>query len=188
MRIRHCLVATLLLLVPLVAQAASLSFGVSNNMAQAAYAARLTDSGLYFNVQGLHNTDHGDVFGAGVDLVSNANPGGSPVTAGIGLKGLWLNPNYHNVGSGEVLAVGGHVNFNFPAYNRVGVSGSLYYAPKVISFGNARRYLGLLARVHYRVLRNASVYVGWNYVTGKFRGTDNLIIDNGLNVGIAMRF
>ncbi|MDN5863632.1 MAG: YfaZ family protein [Gammaproteobacteria bacterium] len=170
------------------AQGSGLDLSVSGNSFRAAFDTEITLSGLDLSFEGLHNTDNGDVFGVGIGLRANANPGRSPVTVLIGLKALWLNPAYSGVDSGYSLALGGGVNYVLPQFNRLSFGARIFWAPGVTSFGNAERYLGGAVRAGYRVLPNGTVYVSYRRVAAAFEGTDSLILDNGLNLGFALRF
>ncbi len=170
------------------AQGSGLDINLSGNAVYAAFDNEITLSGLDLSFQALHNTDDGDVAGVGLGLRANANPGHSPVTALIGVKALWLSPDYTGVDSGYALALGGGVDWVLPSFNRLSFGGRIYWAPNVTSFSNATRYLAEEARAGYRVLPNGTVYLGYRHVTASFEGTDSLIMDNGVNVGFSLRF
>lgn len=188
-RLRWPIVATLVALpVAALAQGSGLDFNLSNHAVRAAYDTEITLSGLDFSLEGLHSTTGGTIAGAGLGLRANANPGSSPVTALIGVKALWVDPDYSGVSSGTALAFGGGVEFALPSYNRISFGGYLYWAPKITSFGNAQRFLEEEARAGYRILPNGTFYIGYRHVTATFKNTDSLVIDNGFNVGMALRF
>lgn len=170
------------------AQGSGLDVNVSNHSVRAAYDTELTFSGLDLSFEGMHNTDYGTLAGAGLGLRANANPSGSPVTVVIGAKALWIDPDYSGISSGQVLALGGGVTFPLPTYNRIVFGGYLYWAPKITSFGNAKRFLEEEVRGGYRLLPNGTVYLGYRHVTAAFTNTDNLLIDNGFNLGFELRF
>lgn len=170
------------------AQGSGLDLNISDHSVRAAYDTELTLSGLDLSFEGLHNTDDGNLAGVGLGLRANANPTGSPVTVLIGVKALWLDPNYSGVSSGEALALGGGVHFPLPGYNRIVFGGYIYWAPRVTSFGNSRRFLEEEVRGGYRLLPNGMAYIGYRHVTAAFDNTDNLTIDNGFNVGFELRF
>lgn len=170
------------------AQGSGLDINISGNSVRAAFDREITLSGLDLSFEGLHNSNHGTVADVGIGLRANANPGHSPVTALIGVKALWLNPHYTGISSGYALALGGGVEWRLPAYNRLSFGGYVYWAPSVSSFGNAKRFLEEEVRAGYRVLPNGTVYLGYRHVTARFTNTDSLVMDNGFNVGFALRF
>ncbi|MGH8225082.1 MAG: YfaZ family outer membrane protein [Gammaproteobacteria bacterium] len=170
------------------AQGSGLDVNLSGNSVRLAFDHEITLSGLDLSVEGLHNSDYGTVAGVGLGLRANANPGHSPVTALIGVKALWLNPHYTGISSGYALALGGGVDWQLPSYNRLSFGGYVYWAPSVSSFGNAKRFLEGEIRAGYRVLPNGTVYLGYRHVTASFTNTGSLIMDNGVNLGFALRF
>ncbi len=170
------------------AEGSGLDANISGNSVRMAFDREITLSGLDLSFEGLHNSDHGTVADVGLGLRANANPGHSPVTVLIGVKALWLNPHYSGITSGYALALGGGVDWQLPAYNRVSFGGYVYWAPSVSSFGNAKRFLEGEVRAGYRVLPNGTVYLGYRHVTASFKNTDSLVMDNGLNLGFALRF
>ena len=180
----------LLLAVPMtaLAQGSGLDINISNHSVRAAYATELTLSGLNLSFEGMHNTNYGDFADVGLGLRANTNPGGSPVYAEIGVKGLWINPSYAGVSSGTAVALGGGVQFILPQYNRVVFGGYLYWAPNVTSFGRTQRFLEEALRAGYRILPNGTVYFGYRHVTARFKNAGDLLIDNGFNLGFSLRF
>lgn len=190
MKLRHLWVSGILGLAAVTAwgQGSGLDINVSNNAARVSYDSQIAYSGLDFLFQGLHNTNAGNIAGVGLGLRANANPGGAPITAILGAKALWLDPDYVGVSGGYVVALGGGVEFALPAYNRLVFGGYLYWAPNITSFSNADRYLALEARAGYRLMPNGTIYLGYRHVTARFKGTDSLVMDNGFNLGFSIRF
>jgi len=170
------------------AQGSGLDVNVSNHSIRAAYDTELTLSGLDLSFEGLHNTDRGNIAGAGLGVRANANPGGSPVTVLVGAKALWLDPDVTGVSSSYGVALGGGVNFALPSYNRIAFGGYIYWAPSVSSFGDSERFLEEEVRGGYRLLPNGTVYLGYRHVTARFKNRGEVVMDNGFNLGIALRF
>lgn len=187
---RGWLFAALLVLSPAtaLAQGSGLDVNISNHSVRAAYDTELTLSGLDLSFEAMHNKDNGDFAGAGLGLRADANPGGSPVYALIGVKALWINPSYPGVTQGTALALGGGVELALPQYNRIMFGGYVYWAPSVTSFGNADRFLEEEVRAGYRVLPNGTVYLGYRHATARFKNTADLVMDNGINLGFSLRF
>ncbi|HEX5314339.1 MAG TPA: YfaZ family outer membrane protein [Gammaproteobacteria bacterium] len=191
MKRRHCMMwVAALAFAPAwaLAEGSGLDFNVNAHAVRAAYDSEVTLSGLDFSIEALHNSDNGNVADVGLGLRSNANPGASPVTALIGVKALWVDPSYSGVSAGYGLALGGGVQFSLPSYNRIAFGAALYWAPSVTSFSNLDHFIEEEARAGYRVLPNGTVYLGYRHMTAAFTNTDDLVIDNGFNVGMALRF
>lgn len=187
---RGWIIAAVLSLTPItaLAQGSGLDVNISNHSVRAAYDTELTLSGLYLSFEGLHNTDNGDFADVGFGLRADANPGGSPVYATIGVKALWVNPSYPGTSQGTALALGGGVDMALPQYNRIVFGGYVYWAPSVTSFGQSKRFLEEEVRAGYRVLPNGTIYLGYRHVTARFTNSSDLVIDNGINLGFSLRF
>lgn len=96
-----------------------------------------------------------------VDLVTTGSLGMSGATGAVGVRGFYGNREHF---SGEGLAVGGWISYYFPEYNRIGFSGGLWYAPNILTGGNAQHYFQYGLDVDYQLLRQATVYAGYRRV------------------------
>lgn len=169
------------------AQAANLDFNLGSNAAAVDYTASLTDSGLEGDLLYLHHTNKVDIGAAGVDLVGNASPVGSPLIFGMGGKLFYLNPK-NGEGSGSALGVGAHFRYTWPTYNRFILSGELYYAPNIVSFQNVDHFMLVGVSAGYEVLRNADVYVGYRHVSASFNGSQDVTLDTSFMLGLNLTF
>ena len=185
--LKRCLPAVALLLCCPLAVANGLDLNVNND------AVRLTadfdlSNNLVVDGSWLHHQDRGNVLGAGLHLTGAATGGSNPVHAGLGGRLLWVDSDVGNRDDGQVLAIGGFVTYTLPDYNRFVVGGSLYYAPDVLSFGDATRYTEYNAWAGYSVLRQGQVYLGVRGVSADFKRSDSVTIDTGLHLGLRLRF
>ena len=169
------------------AQGANLDFNLASNAAAVDYTANLTESGLEGDLLYLHHTNKVDVGAAGVDLVGNASPVGSPLLFGVGAKLFYINPK-GGQGSGSALGVGAHVRYTWPTYNRFALGGQLWYAPNIVSFQNVSHFMLVSVDAGYEVLRNADVYVGYRHVTGSFNGSQDVTLDTSFMLGLSLTF
>ncbi|HKT33129.1 MAG TPA: YfaZ family outer membrane protein [Gammaproteobacteria bacterium] len=169
------------------AQANDLNVNLGSNAAAINYAAGLTNTGLQAEFGYLHHTDSVDIGSAGLTVVGNANPVGSPFVFAVGGKAFFISPKQYN-SNGTVLALGGHFNYTWPTYNRFTIGGELYAAPKIVSFNNADRYLQYGVTAGYEILRNAELYVGYRHVSAAFTGTGTVTLDNTFMVGLNLSF
>lgn len=169
------------------ASAASLDLSLANKAARIAYALPLTDTGLHGDFAVLHHEDDGDLFSAGLHLVDDAAGGTEPFKVGIGARLYAVDASAGP--SGTALGIGGWGRYVVPQYNRFAVGGSLHIAPSVTSFGDASRLLELSLRGEYRILRRASVAIGWRRVELDFEGgPSDVKVDDGLHLGIGIEF
>lgn len=174
--------------VGLAAHAANLDINLGSNSAAINYAANLTGSGLEGTVGYLHHTDSVDIGNVGLLVSGNANPTGSPAIFGVGVKAFFISPKQIS-GNGTVLGLGGQFNYTWPDYNRFNIGGELYYAPKIVSFNNANRFLEYGVNAGYEILRNAELYVGWRHVSAAFSSSHgNVTLDSTFMVGLNLNF
>ena len=184
---RRCLPALMIVLFsPLVAAENTIDLNVNNDAARIMAAFELSNN-ILVDGSWFHNSDRGDVVGAGFHVTGDATGGRNPLKAGLGVRLLQVDPD---IGSddGTVLPIGGFVNYTLPEYDRFVVGGSLYYAPDVLSFGDATKYWEYNAWAGYSVLRNGLVYAGLRGIRADFENTSSITLDTGLHVGLRLEF
>ncbi|MGH8372644.1 MAG: YfaZ family outer membrane protein [Gammaproteobacteria bacterium] len=169
------------------ANADNLDVNLGSNAAMVSYSANLTNSGLEGSLGYLHHTDSVDIGSVGLGLVGNASPVGSPLLFGVGGKALFISPKYGSE-NGVAIGLGAHFHYVWPSYNRFAIGGELYYAPSIVSFNHADRYLEFGVRAGYSVLRNAEIYVGYRHVSAAFTNTSNVTLDNTFMAGLTLTF
>lgn len=169
------------------ATADNLDVNLGSNAAAVGYSATLTNTGLEGSLGYLHHTDTVDIGSLGLGLVGNASPVGSPLLFGVGGKLLFISPE-NNVNNGVAIGLGAHFHYVWPSYNRFAIGGEVYYAPNIVSFSHADRYLEFGVRAGYSVLRNAEVYIGYRHVSAAFTGTPSLTLDNTFMAGLSLSF
>ncbi len=112
--------------------------------------------------------------------------GNLPTTAGIGMKAIGYDQD--NL-SGGALGLGGFGTVNIPRVPGLSVTGSLHYAPSILSFGDSDNMTALELRASYRVIRNAEVYGGYRYINTDLQGySGNINLDEGLMAGMKIYF
>jgi hypothetical protein len=119
--------------------------GGTTGMAEAGY--------LY---DGQHDHDHVNFGHLGV--LASGNLGVPESTAGVGLRGFYARRGSFG---GQGLALGGLVDFHVPGLDRLGLMGSLYYAPDVLTGGDYQHYFEFGLDAGYQILREATVYIGY---------------------------
>ncbi|WP_405238866.1 YfaZ family outer membrane protein [Lentisalinibacter orientalis] len=179
--------ALLLLMAAPSAGAADLDINVNDDAARLTYAWQVPERKLQFDAGWLHHQDRGDVGHLGLHLVDLASGGRNPVRGGLGGKLFYTNADRLDE-SGFVVGLGGFLAYTLPTYNRFSVSGHLYFAPDVLAFSGADGYQEFEARLSYNVLREADIYLGARYSKADFDDRGDALIDNGLHVGIQLRF
>jgi hypothetical protein len=123
---------------------------------------------------------------AGLLVTGDAGARDATVTAGVGGRLFVLNGEGSEDGGG--LALGGMVDARLPAFNRVGVIGYGYYAPKASTFGDLEAWWEYAVSADYQVLQGASVYLGWRQVKVDVDGAGTATVDTGWHFGVRLKF
>jgi hypothetical protein len=169
------------------AQAAdTLDFNLASNAVAADFSTSLTETGVEGSLGFLHHTDRVDLFDAGLDVVGNASPVGSPLIFGVGGKFFYISPKGED--NGEALAIGAHFRYTWPYFNRFAIAGELYYAPNIVAFQSADRFWEGRLTANYQILRNADAYMGYRYVSASFDGRPSATLDSSVILGISLTF
>ncbi|MEO8445625.1 MAG: YfaZ family outer membrane protein [Gammaproteobacteria bacterium] len=168
------------------ASAHEIDLSLNSGAFRVVYATPVGD-GLRLEGGWLHDSDEGDLVHAGFLVTGDAAPGNQKVTAGVGARLAFLDAD----GSGRegyALGVGGSLRWVVPRYDRIAVSGEAYWAPNILSGGDAEGYIDSSIRVGYSVTRKAEVYVGARYAGADFDKRPSMLFDTGLHAGFNLRF
>ncbi len=169
------------------AAAADLDLNFNDDAARFTYGWELPERKLRVDAGWLHHQDRGDVGHVGLHLVDLASTGPNPLRGGLGGKLFYADSDRRD-DSGFAVGLGGFLAYTLPQFNRLTVSGHLYFAPDVLAFSGAEGYQEFEARLSYNVLRQADIYLGARYSEADFGNRGKALIDNGLHVGIQLRF
>lgn len=94
--------------------------------------------------------------------------------------------NYGESGSAfNALALGGKVRFS--PMPRVGLSGHLYFAPDITTFGDSNGLTDFMVRADYQVIPQAFAYIGYRSIDVKYPGT-SASIDKDFHIGMKLLF
>ena len=135
----------------------------------------------------LHNSDDGNVISAGLLVTGDVAPAGEKLTGGIGARLAYLDGD-GSQRDGYALGLGGSVRWALPGYERFAVSAEGYWAPEVLSGGDAEEYVDGTVRFGYSVTRQADVYLGARYVRADYDNRPSALFDTGMNIGFNLRF
>jgi hypothetical protein len=161
------------------AVADSIDVNLRDKAVRLTYAANLSSGGLNADFGILHNEDKKQLddtlYHAGL-LVSGENWSESG-TFDISLGGrlIYTSPGTVDLGA---LAFGGKLRFS--PVHRLGIGGSIFYAPSITSFGDADRYVESSVQIDYQVLPQAFIYIGYRNIEVDIEnGPDNIELDEG---------
>jgi hypothetical protein len=163
-----------------------IDLSINSGAFRAAYATSVGD-GLRLEGGWLHDADEGDVIHAGFLVTGDAGSGNQKVTAGVGGRLAYLDGE-GNGREGYALGIGGSLRWVIPRYDRFAVSGEVYWAPDILSGGDADGYVDSSIRLGYSVTRQAEVYVGARYTGASYDNRPDILFDTGMHAGFNLRF
>ena len=168
------------------AAAHEIDLSLNEDALRLAYATEVGD-GLRIDGGFLTDADEGEVVHAGFQVMGEAAPASQKLTAGIGGRLAYLDGD-GSQREGYALGLGGSVRWAVPRYDRFAVTGELYWAPDILTGGDAEEYVDGTVRVGYSVTRQADVYVGARYVSADYDDRPSIKFDTGLHAGLNLRF
>ena len=166
------------------ARADNLDVSLNDNAVRGTYSLDVTgtqglsmDAGIFYN-------DDDDLVGNIGAMVSGQNwsPSGN---FDIKLGGQAIVADA-DPGTAYGLALGGRVRFSPVA--RIGIGGHLFYAPKIVTWGDGERYNDYGVRLDYQLLPQAFVYVGYRKISTKFDNGRTIDFDEDGHIGMQLFF
>ena len=174
------------------AQADALDINLSNDVAQFQYIAPMGDVG-----QGkseghagfLYNDKDNLLVDAGV-LVSNDGDSAALASIGIGIKGVAAKIEKND---SAALALGGQIRITPADDRKFAIVARLYFAPDIVTFGDAEKYYEAIVRAEYNIMQNASAYVGYRKISFDVvrpppASVTEEDLDEGIHVGVRIAF
>lgn len=136
---------------------------------------------------GDNDSQEGDVVHASLLVTGDVAPVGQKLTGGLGARLAYLDGD-GSQREGYALGVGGLLRWAIPRYERFVVSGEYYWAPEILSGGDAEEYMDGTIRLGYSVTRQADIYVGARYTSAEYDDRPEVRFDTGLHLGLELRF
>ncbi|QEP42265.1 hypothetical protein D5085_03405 [Ectothiorhodospiraceae bacterium BW-2] len=84
------------------------------------------------------------------------------------------------------IAIGGQLTLSPMA--RINLSTTLFYAPKILSFGDAENLTEAGLRLGYRIIPPADVYLGYRYVDIDIKERETARLDEQFHIGFQYNF
>lgn len=173
-----------------IAAADTLDIGLSNTTAQFKYGVPTTlaaKSEMYAEV--MYNDKNSVIGGVGL-LVANDELAVPGLTIGVGAKAVastLKTPLTRNTAS--AIALGAQVRYELPVERRVAFAGEVYYAPEIITYGDAKHYEQFGARAEFSVSPQVQVYAGYRKAWFTLKNTGvNAVLINGPHLGLQLSF
>ncbi len=178
---RRHLLAIILLATAGAVKADGLDIFVNDRTASIDYLTAYRGSDINFGF--LTNTSSDWVANAGLLVLGRDYGSGSKLEGGLGAK-IYLT----SIGGNSIIAaaIGGQATY-FPQSSKFGVGGYLYHSPDIITFGGTS-FTQYGVRVEYKMIETASVYMGVHNISVSPDAGGSVTIDDGLHVGINLRF
>jgi hypothetical protein len=177
--------AALLLCTNAIANELDLSF--NDDAVRGFFVYDLESRNLAWDAGVVNNSDKGIVVYGSLYVKGLASDGVNPLEAGLGGRTGWVDGEDSGQ-TGLPLALGGYLKYTLPSFNRISVRVDAYYAPDVLTVQDLDEYEDYSIRVAYNLLRDADIYIGARYVRGEFDNDTDQTIDNGMHIGVNLRF
>ena len=188
MLLRHILVISLSA-ISASALADALDINLSNDVAQFQYIASTGHVGQGKSEihMGFLYKNSNNVLGDAGLLVMNDGDSASIASFGVGVKALAATTKKDDV---LALALGGQIRVSPSDDRKLGIVGQIYFAPDVVTSGDASRFLQTGVRVEYEIMQQAAAYVGYRKIKFNINASPAVggVMDEGAHVGVKMAF
>ena len=169
------------------ASAGELDLSFNSDAFRVIYAQDIEHNDLAWDAGLINNSDKGYIINASLYLTGFASDGSNPLEAGLGGRTGYVDGDNSDQ-TGIPLALGGYLKYTLPNLNRISIRGDAYYAPDILTAMDLEKYEDYTLKVAYNLMKQADIYVGVRYVKAEFDNDSSQLIDNGMHVGIDLRF
>lgn len=121
----------------------------------------------------------------GVLATGDVGAKGAEAGAGLGVRAVFAD---RGDATGAALALGGQFEVRLPGFERVGLSGYGFFAPKILSFSDLKSYSEYALDVEFEVVRAAAIYAGYRRVNVKPEPNGPSNADDGAHIGLRLSF
>lgn len=161
----------------------SLDLSINDDTASLDYDATRMGSPLHVSSGVLHHEEDGDLISFGINAV-DVRSKESPLRIGVGGK---VYGYFTKAADSGAMAIGGFLRYTPPELAGLGFAGHAYYAPSVLSFRSTDNMIDLGARVEYKLLPTAMVYLGYRFVDANDEAGD-IEIARDAHFGLRINF
>jgi hypothetical protein len=188
MNVRSILQLTLLLIVSnSVLAEGELDFRISDDTIGGGISSSSYDSSLNYGFEHFYR-DEGDsinisninLHARGQTVIANL-----PATVDIGAEATYMKEGNFK---GSAIAFGANLRMNLPTAPGVSLEGRAHYAPDIVAFGDSDRFLRLRTQVNYRVIQNADISAGYQYLSTGIKNGGDRTFESGLYLGMKLIF
>lgn len=192
MRLKHILALVPLLAAAMAARADMLDINLNNNTAQFQFStAGEVNAQGNADIHGgiLYNNNKSMLFNIGL-MEQNTLAGAPGLSAGVGLEAVIakVKDNPPVTSNVSALAVDGLLRYSPPGADLVGIAGEIHYSPKILTYGDAVRYMQGTVRLEYEIAAQTMVYVGYRRISFGIKDTRAAVMDSGVHIGFRLAF
>lgn len=179
-------IAVLLMGVAATAAAQEVKVSLSEESAQFKYGMFVSGDNFgrsNFDMGFLYNRDDSYVTEVGLQVIGEAGSKVPGLMMGIGGKVYGASvPG----AEGLALAIGGQARLAIPNYSRAALRADIFYAPTIVSFLEAERFVEAGLGAEYEVLQDsASAFLEYRKFSMKIDGNNKTVdVDEGIRLGI----
>lgn len=164
----------------------SASLDLNNDALRLSYQHSLTKN-YESEFAWVHVKDVGNTLSGGFTLAQALN---NDITAHIGGKALFQQ--HDNLPDGMAIAVGGSLRVTPAANKNIALTGSLFFAPNVLSFGDMDNYQEIEIRGEYKFSDQLIAYAGYRNNSADYNmsgiKTKDVDLYDGVMVGAQFKF
>jgi len=134
----------------------------------------------------FYKNDETSINVANIDLHARDQTaiGNLPATVSVGMQGNFYKEEEFK---GSAVGVGGSLRINVPSVPGISLETALHYAPKVLSFGDSDEFRRFRFQTNYRIIENADISVGYQYLNVGIDGGDNHSFESRAFLGIKLK-
>ena len=170
--------------------ARTFDINLSSDAAQFKYASLIgatnygrTELGFGF----LYNEDDnmlGEISLLVIDEAGTKSPG---LELGVGPKLYIADPDDPSIDF-VAIGLGGQLRYKNLNVPRVVYGASLFYAPSIVSFGDADQMYEFDMRIEYELLPTANIYLGYRSIQADIKNRKDIEIDESAMIGLQFKF
>jgi hypothetical protein len=109
----------------------------------------------------------------------------APIVVSVGVRGYFGSADSQSVGG---LAIGGEVTLSPESWNGFGLGGMLYFAPSVVSYGEAKGLQDYGVNASFKVTNQSKIILGYQIMKVDFDSLPTRTVDDGAYIGIDINF
>lgn len=165
--------------------ASTLTTDLSNHAIKVEIATGNFAKDTHFAVSAAHNDDKDVNLFTATGAVVGQLAQQRNLSAGLGARLYYADTNSEDM---QALGLGGFTKYNVPQVAGLSIMGELFYAPGITASDDLDNQFELGLRANYQLLPNGAVYLGYRHIKADVENSDNLVLDNGFNLGFEFSF